>query len=56
MPEPSPAESIAQAMAVAKVADGAEDRVAILHAVVAALDDPRDATTATWVKPAVFTF
>ena len=42
MAPPSPAESIAQAVAVARVSDVPADRVAILRAVVAAIDDPRN--------------
>jgi hypothetical protein len=42
MADPTPAESIAQAMAVAKVADVVADRVSILRATVAAIDDPRN--------------
>ena len=48
--EPSAAESIAQAVAVAKVSDIPADRVAILRAVVAAIDDPRNMTDAAWGK------
>ena len=42
MAPPSAAESIAQAVAVAKVSDIPADRVAILRAVVDAIDDPRN--------------
>ncbi|HTL03483.1 MAG TPA: hypothetical protein VL243_14705 [Vicinamibacterales bacterium] len=42
MAPPSAAESIAQAVAVARVSDVPADRVAILRAVVAAIDDPRN--------------
>ena len=40
MREPTPAESIAQAVAVAKVTDVAADRLSILRAVVSVIDDP----------------
>jgi hypothetical protein len=50
LPEPSAAESIGQAVAVAKVSDAAADRVAILRAVVAALDDPQNVTPDKWAK------
>ena len=42
MANPTAAESIAQAVAVAKVSDVPADRVSILRAVVAAIDDPRN--------------
>jgi hypothetical protein len=50
MAAPSSAESIAQAIAVAKVSDVPSDRVAILRAVVAAIDDPRNVTPDSWAK------
>lgn len=50
MAEPTAAESIAQAIAVAKVTDVAADRVSILRAVVAAIDDPRNVTAQPWAK------
>jgi hypothetical protein len=49
--DPTPAESIAQALAVAKVTDVAADRVSLLRAVVAAIDDPRNAAPEAWAKP-----
>lgn len=49
--DPSPAESIAQALAVAKVTDVAADRVSLLRAVVAAIDDPRNAAPGAWAAP-----
>ena len=50
MAAPSAAESIAQAIAVAKVSDVPADRVSILRAVVAAIDDPRNVTAESWAK------
>jgi hypothetical protein len=50
MADPSAAESIAQAIAVAKVSDVPADRVSILRAVVAAIDDPRNVTPDSWAK------
>jgi hypothetical protein len=50
LPEPSAAESIGQAVAVAKVSDVPAERVAILRAVVAAIDDPRNAKPDKWAK------
>jgi hypothetical protein len=47
---PSAAESIAQAIAVAKVSDVPADRVSILRAVVSAIDDPRNVTADSWAK------
>jgi hypothetical protein len=49
--EPTPSESIAQAMAVAKMTDVAVDRVSLLKAVVTALDDPRNAVPEHFAKP-----
>ena len=49
--DPTPAESIAQALAVVKVTDGAADRVSLLRAVVAAIDDRRNAAPQAWAKP-----
>jgi hypothetical protein len=48
--DPTPAESIAQALAVAKVTDVAADRVSLLRAVVAAIDNPRNAVPESWAK------
>jgi hypothetical protein len=50
MPDPTPAESIAQALAVAKVSDVAADRVSLLRSAVAAIDDPRNAAPRAWAK------
>jgi hypothetical protein len=50
MPDPAPAESIAQALAVAKVSDVAADRVSLLRSAVAAIDDPRNAAPRAWAK------
>jgi len=50
MADPTAAESIAQAIAVAKVTDVAADRVSILRAVVAAIDDPRNVTAGCLAK------
>jgi hypothetical protein len=50
MADPTPAESIAQALAVAKVTDVAADRMSLLRSVVAAIDDPRNAAPETWAK------
>jgi hypothetical protein len=50
MAAPSAAESIAQAVALAKVSDVPADRVSILRAVVAAIDDPRNGTKDSWAK------
>lgn len=49
--DPTPAESIAQALAVAKVTDVAADRVSLLRAVVAAIDKPRNAAPEAWARP-----
>jgi hypothetical protein len=51
MADPTPAESIAQALAVAKVTDVAADRISLLRSVVAAIDDPRNAAPEKWAKP-----
>jgi len=48
---PTPAEAIAQAIAVAKVSDVASDRLSILRNVVAAIDNPKNALPATWARP-----
>lgn len=50
LPDPTPAESIAQALAVAKVTDVAADRESLLRSVVAAIDDPRNDAPAAWAK------
>ncbi len=44
MADPTAAESIAQAIAVAKVSDVPADRMSILRAAVAAIDDPHNVT------------
>ncbi|MSO30621.1 MAG: hypothetical protein EXQ48_06685 [Acidobacteria bacterium] len=49
--DPTPVESIAQAMSVARITDGAVDRVSLLKAVVSAIDDPRNAIPEKWAKP-----
>jgi hypothetical protein len=43
LPDPTPAESIEQALAVARVTDVPADRISLLGAVVAAIGDPRNA-------------
>ena len=48
---PTARESIAQAMAVARVTDIATDRVSILRVVVAALDSPANAVPRDWAAP-----
>jgi hypothetical protein len=50
MPDPTPAESIAQALAVAKVSDVPADRLWLLRSAVAAIDDPRNAAPRAWAK------
>ncbi|MEO5739430.1 MAG: hypothetical protein ABIS29_02415 [Vicinamibacterales bacterium] len=48
---PSAVEAITHAIAAARATDIAVDRVSILRGVIAALDDPRHALPADWVKP-----
>jgi hypothetical protein len=48
---PSPAEAITNAIAAAKAADIAVDRVSILRSVIAALDNPVNALPAAWARP-----
>jgi hypothetical protein len=48
---PSAVETITHAIAAAKASDIAIDRVSILRGVVAALDNPRNALPARWVRP-----
>jgi len=48
--DPTPAESLEQALAVAKVSDVAADRESLLRSVVAAIDDPGNAAPKTWSK------
>jgi len=50
MPNPTPRESIAQAMAVANVTDNPVDRVAVLNAVVAAIDSSVETLPKGWAK------
>jgi hypothetical protein len=45
---PTPAEAIAQAIAVAKASDIAADRISILRTVVGAIDNPANAVPAGW--------
>jgi hypothetical protein len=45
---PTPAEAIAQAIAVAKVSDIAADRMSILRTVVGAIDNPANAVPNAW--------
>jgi hypothetical protein len=52
LPDPTPIEFIAQAMAVASVADVAADRVSILGGVITALDNPRHALPKGWAMQA----
>ena len=48
---PTPAEAIAQAIAVAKATDVAADRVSILRTVISAIDNPRTGLPAAWARP-----
>ena len=48
---PTPAEAIAQAIAVAKTTDVAADRVSILRTVISAIDNPRTGLPAAWARP-----
>jgi hypothetical protein len=48
---PTPAESITQAIAVAKITDVPADRVSILRGVMAALDNPRNELPRKWTEP-----
>lgn len=52
LPNPTAAESIAQAMAVAQVADIAADRVALLKSIVAAIDHVDNTLPQQWAAPA----
>ena len=52
LPNPTAAESIAQAMAVAHVTDIAADRVALLKSIVAAIDHADNTLPAQWAAPA----
>jgi hypothetical protein len=49
---PTPAEAIAQAIAVAKATDMPADRVSILRTVIAAIDNPQNGVPAAWAAPA----
>jgi hypothetical protein len=51
MAAPTAAESIAQAVAIAKITDVPADRVSLLRAVVAAIDDGRTSEGRTWAQP-----
>ncbi|MCM3879355.1 MAG: hypothetical protein ND807_04520 [Vicinamibacterales bacterium] len=48
LPNPTAKESIAQAVAVAKIADIGTDRVSLLKAVVAAIDNPTNMLPGAW--------
>jgi hypothetical protein len=50
MPNPTPEELITQAMAVAKVTDVAADRIAVLNAVVSAIDNSGAILPKGWAK------
>jgi hypothetical protein len=50
LPNPTPEESITQAMAVANVTDIAADRMAVLNAVVAAIDNSAQLLPKAWAK------
>jgi hypothetical protein len=50
LPNPTPEESITQAMAVANVTDIAADRIAVLNAVVAAIDNSAQILPKAWAK------
>ncbi len=52
MRAPTPAEAIAQAIAVAKASDVPADRVSILRTVIAAIDNPQNVVPAAWIRPA----
>jgi hypothetical protein len=49
--EPTPAESIAQAISVARITDVAADRISLLKAVVTAIDNPGNAVPERFGKP-----
>jgi hypothetical protein len=49
LPNPTRAESIVQAMAIAKVTDVVADRVSLLKAVLAAIDNPQNSLPGAWV-------
>jgi hypothetical protein len=48
---PTPAEAIAQAIAVAKVTDVPSDRISILRTVISAIDNPANGLPVRWGKP-----
>src|SRR5205085_995547 len=50
LPNPTPEESITQAMAVANVTDIASDRIAVFNAVVAAIDSSGQILPKAWAK------
>ena len=50
LPDPTPAEAIAQALTIAKLADVPAERISLLNAVVAAIDDERNAASGEWAK------
>jgi hypothetical protein len=50
LPVPTAGESIAQAVAIARVTDIAADRVSILRGIVAALDDPSHPPPDKWIE------
>jgi hypothetical protein len=50
-PTPSATEAITQAIGVAKATDVAADRMSLLRAILAALDDPRNSLPADWSAP-----
>ena len=50
MPNPTPQESITQAMAIANVTDIAADRIAVLNAVVATIDNSAEILPKAWAK------
>jgi hypothetical protein len=51
MRAPTPAEAIAQAIAVAKATDVPSDRISILRTVISAIDNPQNGLTARWGRP-----
>jgi hypothetical protein len=48
---PTPAEAIAQAIAVAKATDVPSDRISILRTVISAIENPESGLPARWGKP-----
>ena len=51
LPEPTPAEAITQALTVARWADVPADRISLLHAALAAVEEQRGALPSAWVNP-----